>query len=145
VADNTKTPKIPKIEIDEEELKKRLTPQQYQVLREKGTEAPFSSPLLNDKSKGMFACAACGNELFSSDAKFNSAIAGLGGWPSFDQAIPGSVEFSEDNSYGMRRTEVTCARCGSHLGHVFDDNSETDTGKHYCINGACLLMKKSKN
>lgn len=126
-----------KMPIDEAELKQRLTPQQYNILREKGTEAPFSSPLLEEKGSGMFNCAVCGNELFASTAKFDSGT----GWPSFDQAIPGSVEMHEDNAYGMSRTEVVCAKCGSHLGHVFDDGPAT-TGKRFCINGACLLMKK---
>jgi peptide-methionine (R)-S-oxide reductase len=126
-----------KIQVNEEELKQRLTPEQYHILRESGTEAPGSSPLLHEKGNGMFTCAVCGNELFSSDAKFDSGT----GWPSFDQAIPGSVELREDSSHGMSRTEVTCARCGSHLGHVFSDGPDT-TGQRFCINGACLLMQK---
>lgn len=130
-----------KIPINEEELKQKLTPEQYKILREKGTEAPFSSPLLDVKDKGMFTCAVCGNELFNSDAKFNSGT----GWPSFDQAIPGSVEYKEDNEHGMARTEVTCAQCGSHLGHVFDDGPSNTSGKRFCINGACLLMKKDNS
>ncbi len=126
--------------MDEEELKQKLTPEQYHILREKGTESPFTSPLLNEKGSGKFACAACGNELFSSDAKFESGT----GWPSFDQAIPGSVNMAEDTGHGMSRTEVTCAQCGSHLGHVFSDGPDT-TGQRFCINGACLLMKKQSN
>ncbi len=126
-----------KMQVDEEELKKKLTPEQYSILREKATEAPFTSPLLNEHSKGMFTCAVCGQELFASDAKFDSGT----GWPSFDQAIPGAVEFTKDDEYGMARTEVTCSKCGSHLGHVFDDGPAT-TGKRFCINGACLLMNK---
>lgn len=118
----------------EEELKKRLTPEEYKVLREGGTEAPFSGDLLHVEMDGTFTCKVCGNPLFSSDAKFDSGT----GWPSFDKAIPGSVELIEDNSHGMRRTEVQCAKCGSHLGHVFDDGP-TDTGKRYCINSVCLL------
>src|SRR5260370_32770822 len=121
--------KMSKIEVDEEELKKRLTPEQYQILRQGATEAPGSSPLLHENGKGMFACAVCGNELFSSDAKFDSGT----GWPSFDQAIPGSVEMHEDTSIGMVRTEVLCAKCGSHLRHVFDDGPQS-TGKRFCIN-----------
>lgn len=129
-----------KTQINEDELKQRLSPEQYRILREKGTEAPFTSDLLNSKDKGKFTCAVCGNELFSSDTKFDSGT----GWPSFDQAIEGSIEYHEDNSHGMTRTEVTCAQCGSHLGHVFDDGPEQTTGKRFCINGACLLIKKDK-
>ncbi len=124
--------------VDEEELKRKLTPEQYHILREKGTEAPFTSPLLDSHEKGMFACAVCGNELFASDTKFESGT----GWPSFDQAIPGSVELHEDSEYGMKRTEVTCAKCGSHLGHRFNDGPKDTTGQRFCINGACLLMQK---
>lgn len=127
-----------KMHIDEEALKKKLTPEQYQILREKGTEAPFSSGLLNNHDKGMFTCAVCGSQLFSSDAKFDSGT----GWPSFDQALPGAVEFHNDDSSGMSRTEVTCANCGSHLGHVFDDGPKATTGKRFCINGACLIIQK---
>lgn len=130
----------------DEELKKKLTPEQYHILREKGTEAPFTSPLLDVKTPGMFACAACGQQLFSSDAKFESGT----GWPSFDQALPGAVTMVEDTSHGMVRTEVVCANCGSHLGHVFNDGPThiTDehgtrpaTGQRFCINGACLMHK----
>ena len=124
--------------VNEEELKKKLTPEQYNILREKGTEAPFTSDLVDNHDKGMFACAVCGQELFSSDTKFDSGT----GWPSFDQALPGAVEFHKDGAYGMERTEVTCSNCGSHLGHVFDDGPSQTTGKRYCINGACLLMNK---
>src|SRR3989344_203937 len=124
--------------INEEELKKKLTPAQYHILRERGTEAPFTSELLHTKERGMFACAACGNQLFSSDTKFDSGT----GWPSFDRALTGAVEFREDNDGGMRRTEVVCAQCGSHLGHVFDDGPAQMSGKHFCINGACLMMQK---
>lgn len=130
------------IPINEDELKQRLTPEQYKILRQGDTEAPGSSPLLNEKSPGTFACAVCGQQLFASDAKFDTDIPGLRGWPSFDQAIPGSVELKPDESLGMHRIEVVCSNCGSHLGHVFDDDSETTTGKHYCINGACLLLNK---
>lgn len=127
-----------KVTVNESELKRKLTPEQYHILREKGTEAPFTSPLLDVHEKGMFKCAVCGNELFSSDTKFDSGT----GWPSFDQALPGAVEFHPDEELGMSRTEVTCAKCGSHLGHVFDDGPKATTGKRFCINGACLLMEK---
>ena len=120
---------------NEEEWKKKLTPEQYAVLREKGTEAPFSGKLLHVDHDGTYACVACGNPLFSSDAKFESGT----GWPSFDKAIPGSIKEVKDDSHGMVRTEVVCARCGSHLGHVFDDGP-TPTGRRYCLNSVCLDM-----
>lgn len=118
---------------NEHEWKEKLTPEQYTVLREKGTEAPFSGKLLQESRDGVFRCVACDNPLFASDTKFDSGT----GWPSFDQALPGAVEFKADNSYGMHRTEVLCAQCGSHLGHVFDDGP-TATGKRYCLNSVCL-------
>lgn len=123
-------PDMPK---NENEWKDRLTPEQYAVLRQKGTEAPFSGKLLHEERDGMFKCAACGNPLFASDAKFDSGT----GWPSFDQALPGAVKEVEDNSHGMRRTEIVCAQCGSHLGHVFNDGP-TATGQRYCLNSVCL-------
>ncbi len=124
------------MQITDEELKKKLTSEQYHILREKGTEAPGSSPLLYEKRKGMFNCVGCGNQLFSSDAKFDSGT----GWPSFDQALAGAVKYYTDASHGMQRTEVVCANCGSHLGHVFNDGPVT-SGKRFCINGACLVHK----
>jgi peptide-methionine (R)-S-oxide reductase len=119
--------------MNEEELKKKLTPEQYRVLREKGTEAPFSGKYVHEDKDGMYSCVVCNTPLFSSEAKFDSGT----GWPSFDQALPGAVKLSEDASHGMRRTEVMCATCGSHLGHVFDDGP-TATGKRYCLNSVCL-------
>lgn len=118
---------------DDIDWKSKLTPEQYRVLREKGTEAPFTGELLHSDIDGRFACAACGNKLFSSDAKFDSGT----GWPSFEQALPGAIAYHEDTSHGMTRTEVTCAQCGSHLGHVFDDGPG-ESGKRYCINSVCL-------
>lgn len=125
--------------MDEEELKKKLTPEQYRVLREKGTEAPFSGELLHEKRDGMYRCKVCENALFSSDAKFDSGT----GWPSFDQAIPGSTKTTADDSYGMHREEITCAQCGSHLGHIFPDGP-TGTGNRYCINSVCLELDSKK-
>lgn len=119
------------------EWKNKLTPEQYRVMREKGTEAPFSGKLLHEKKEGVYKCSACGNPLFSSDAKFDSGT----GWPSFDQALPGAVELrSEPGS--DQRTEVLCAKCGSHLGHVFDDGPKETTGKRYCMNSVCLGFKE---
>lgn len=126
----------------EDKWKEKLTQEQYKILREKGTEAPFSGKYVNTKDEGVYKCAACGNELFSSDTKFETRTPGLIGWPSFDQAIPGSIEFRPDDSDGMQRTEVICKRCGSHLGHMFEEKDEATTGKHYCINSVCLELER---
>jgi len=123
----------------EEEWKSSLTPDQYAVLREKGTEAPFVGLYVHEDKDGTYKCMACGNPLFASDAKFDSGT----GWPSFDAAIPGSVEHVEDVTHGFTRTEVVCARCKSHLGHVFDDGP-TATGKRYCMNSVCLDLEEKK-
>ncbi|HYG03919.1 MAG TPA: peptide-methionine (R)-S-oxide reductase MsrB [Chryseosolibacter sp.] len=128
-----------KIVRTEEEWKKILTPEQYYVLREKGTDRPFSGKLTMNKEKGMYYCAACGNELFSSDMKFESHC----GWPSFDKEIAGGKIVTEvDKTHGMIRTEIMCARCGSHLGHLFDDGP-TETGMRYCVNSTSLEFKAS--
>ncbi len=117
-----------------------LTPEQFAVLREKGTERPYSSPLLENKDAGQYQCAACGANLFSSETKFDSHC----GWPSFyDVADTGNVKLIDDYSHGMARTEVVCAGCGSHLGHVFDDAPDQPAGKRYCINGISLQFKKT--
>lgn len=123
----------------EEEIKNKLTPEEYGVLRGKGTEAPGTGKYLHEKASGTYNCKVCGNALFASDAKFDSGT----GWPSFDQALPGATKEITDDSHGMHRTEVVCANCNSHLGHVFDDGPET-TGKRYCMNSVCLDLKKEE-
>jgi peptide-methionine (R)-S-oxide reductase len=120
-------------ERSEEEWRHRLTPEQFRVLREHGTERAGTSALNGEKRPGTFRCAACGLELFTSDAKFESGT----GWPSFYQAKEGAVETSVDRSYGMTRTEAHCARCGGHLGHVFRDGPQP-TGLRFCMNGVAL-------
>ena len=133
-------------DIPDEEWKKKLTPEQYRVLREKGTEPPFSSSVFTNNEKGIYVCAACGHELFSSDAKFELDKWDPNyGWPSFDKpANRENVEFKEDNSYGMQRTEVLCKNCGGHLGHLFNDGPKESGGEHYCINGCALMFKKKQ-
>lgn len=125
--------------INEDELKTKLTAEEYAVLRQKGTEAPFSGKLLHDDRDGMYKCKVCGQNLFSSEAKFDSGT----GWPSFDQALPGAVKEITDYTQGMQRTEVVCSKCGSHLGHVFNDGP-TDTGMRYCLNSVCLDLEENK-
>lgn len=127
------------IQRSEEEWRQQLTPEQYAVLREKGTEPPFTGSLLNTKEDGTYVCGACGAELFSSDHKFDSGS----GWPSFyDVSLLDAVELHRDSSHGIERTEVTCKNCGSHLGHVFDDAYDQPTGKRYCINSVSLNFKQ---
>lgn len=118
----------------EDEWRQELSPEQYRVLRQKGTERPFSGEYWNSKAPGLYKCAACGEEVFRSDSKFDSGC----GWPSFS-APSGSDKIAEtsDRTHGMVRTEVTCARCGSHLGHIFDDGP-APTGQRYCINSISL-------
>jgi peptide-methionine (R)-S-oxide reductase len=124
-----------KIQKTEEEWKKVLTPEQYRIAREKGTEAPFIGKYVENHKPGVYTCAACGSELFTSETKFDSDC----GWPSFYDVIhKGNVNVQEDNSLGMKRLEVTCAVCDAHLGHVFDDGPHDKTGKRYCINSAIL-------
>ena len=128
-----------KIKKSEEEWKKKLTPEQFRVLREKETEAPFTGKLLKKKEKGIYVCAACENELFSSKTKYDSGC----GWPSFWDSIgEGKIELKEDNSHRMRRIELLCKKCGSHLGHLFDDGPKEKSGKRYCINSVSLDFKK---
>jgi peptide-methionine (R)-S-oxide reductase len=130
-------PSQSKIEKSDAEWRKELTPEQYHVLREKGTERPFTGALVNNHADGYYHCAACDAPLFKSDTKFESGS----GWPSFfDPITPGAVELHEDRTFGMKRVEVTCAKCGGHLGHVFPDGPGP-TGQRYCINSASLKFE----
>ncbi len=122
----------------DDEWKKSLSPEEYRVLRQKGTEAPFTGEYDSVFDTGTYTCAACGAELFSSEAKFDAHC----GWPSFYDALPGAVVFTADDSLGMVRTEVTCANCGGHLGHVFEgEGFDTPTDQRFCINSVSLKLK----
>jgi peptide-methionine (R)-S-oxide reductase len=127
-----------------EQWRKELTSEQYRVLREKGTEAPGTGEYTDMFDDGMYHCVACGQALFSSDTKYESTIPGLIGWPAFSEATDkGAVEIKDDNSMDMHREEVVCSNCGSHLGHLFSDDSSPN-GKHYCINSVCLKFDPEK-
>jgi peptide-methionine (R)-S-oxide reductase len=129
-----------KVNKTDDQWREELSAEEFHVLREKGTERPFTGKYWNETATGEYVCAACGNVLFDSDTKFDSHC----GWPSFYDARPGSVEFHEDNSYGMSRTEVTCAKCDSHLGHIFPDAPQTPTGQRYCINSVSVRLNKAE-
>ena len=124
------------VSYSEAEWRRRLTPEQFHILREKGTERSFTSPLLREHRRGTFVCAADGHPLFASSTKYDSGT----GWPSFWRPLPGAIGTSTDRELGYVRTEVHCARCGGHLGHVFDDGPQP-TGKRYCMNGDALLFR----
>ncbi|MEK7558314.1 MAG: peptide-methionine (R)-S-oxide reductase MsrB [Patescibacteria group bacterium] len=139
-----------KIEKTNEEWKKILPPDVYHITREGGTEIPFTGELLHNKENGMYTCSNCGQELFESNAKFDSGT----GWPSFDKTIPNATEEHPDTSMGMNRTEVVCSRCGAHLGHLFDDlprlasskaGGPTDTRTRLCINSCALKFAKTNS
>jgi peptide-methionine (R)-S-oxide reductase len=125
-------------EHNEQYWKKKLTPEQYAVLREKGTEPAFTGEFWDAKEKGMYRCAGCGAELFDSTAKFDSGT----GWPSFSEAKEGAILLEHDSAHGMNRTEVVCAKCGGHLGHVFDDGPKQLGGKRFCINSCALDLEE---
>ena len=128
---------MPKVEKSEQEWREQLTPEQYEVTRQAGTERAFSGPHVDEKADGVYRCVCCGAELFSSDTKFDSGT----GWPSFTEpAVAAAVETRADNSLFMRRTEVVCRNCGGHLGHVFDDGPRDAGGMRYCINSCALEL-----
>lgn len=127
--------------------REKLSPEQYRVLREGGTEAPGTGTYAETYDDGVYRCAACGQELFMSDAKFESTLPGLQGWPAFwTEAAKGRVELRPDDRMGMHRTEIICANCGSHLGHLFEDDPTVKDkgGKHYCVNSCALEFTKKR-
>ncbi|MGB5462893.1 MAG: peptide-methionine (R)-S-oxide reductase MsrB [Aureibaculum sp.] len=134
------TDKTDKVVKTEAEWKQSLTPQQYYVLREKGTDRPGDYGYTNHFEKGTYVCAACGAQLFESNSKYQSDC----GWPSFDDAIPGTIDLTKDLSLGMIRTEITCTKCDGHLGHIFDDGPKETTGKRYCVNTSSITFVKSE-
>lgn len=138
MAENKPTTPIERVEKTDAEWRQTLTPEQYAILRQKGTERPYTGKLLNNKEEGVYSCAACGFELFTSDQKYDSHC----GWPSFYDAVDkGRIKYVTDLSHGMSRTEIMCARCDGHLGHVFDDGP-LPTGQRYCVNSVSINFKK---
>ena len=136
-----KSDKTYAVQHTDEEWRDQLTPAEFQVLRQAGTEAPFRGEYTDTKTQGVYSCRACGAELFRSDTKFESHC----GWPSFDQAIPGTIRYIEDKSHGMVRVEVRCANCDSHLGHRFDGEGYTPLNARYCINSISLTLDPSRD
>jgi peptide-methionine (R)-S-oxide reductase len=126
--------KLPK---SEDEWRVRLSPEEFRVLRQAGTERPFTGEYVDTKTRGRYHCRACGAELFASDTKFESHS----GWPSFDDALPGAIRYVEDRSHGMVRTEIRCATCDSHLGHLFQGEGYTPKDMRYCINSVSLRLE----
>ena len=124
--------------MQKKELQKKLDPMTYHVTQEQGTEPAFTGKYWKEHADGSYYCAVCGQKLFESDTKFDSGT----GWPSFDKAIPDSVKIRQDERYGMKRTEVSCSKCGAHLGHLFDDGPKTTTGQRFCINSCSLDLKQ---
>jgi peptide-methionine (R)-S-oxide reductase len=124
---------------ENDEWKEKLSPQEYYVMRQKGTEPPFTGKYNLHFEKGIYTCKGCGTPLFTSEFKFNSGC----GWPAFDNALPDTIETRRDTSHGMIRTEIICKNCQSHLGHLFDDGP-TETGLRYCVNSVCLNFKEEK-
>ena len=126
------------MKVDKDVLKQKLDSMTYEVTQEKGTEPAFTGKYVDEHADGSYHCTVCNQKLFESGTKFDSGT----GWPSFDQAIPGSTKLVIDHSHGMERTEVVCSNCGAHLGHMFEDGPAETTGKRYCINSCALDLKK---
>jgi peptide-methionine (R)-S-oxide reductase len=128
------------MDVTDQEWRERLSPEEFQVLRQGATEPPWSGEYVSTKADGTYRCRACGSALFGSDTKFESGT----GWPSFDDALPGAIRLLEDRSHGMVRTEVRCAACDSHLGHKFDGERFTSKDTRYCINSVCLTLEPDR-
>ncbi|HMS92386.1 MAG TPA: peptide-methionine (R)-S-oxide reductase MsrB [Candidatus Saccharibacteria bacterium] len=127
--------------MNKHELKKKLDPLTYNVTQNKATEPAFTGKYVDEHADGSYHCVVCDQKLFESNAKFDSGT----GWPSFDQAVPGSIKMKDDDSHSMHRTEVVCSKCGAHLGHMFEDGPAKTTGKRFCINSCALELNKSSS